>query len=288
MIDKITPRPADEISTKLKEVGFTDMDIIRTQKNTYTSHFVNAESAEYLIIEDDFPNGKPDFGNERVIFTTREIVNNVETMKVTTCLNPLHTTLAVTGVLLNKKTIYDEMNDTELKKLVEKIGYDEGLKVVINPGIINPKNFIDEVLNERFTNPYTKDTPERIATDTSQKVGIRFGNTIKSFVEDDHLDTQELIGIPLALASWIRYLIAVDDNGDSFTPSSDPLLCELQEILSGVKIGDQNIKLDKILSNEDIFGIDLTSIELGKRVEIYFNEMIKETGAVRNTLKKYL
>ncbi len=220
--------------------------------------------------------------------TAREIVNNVETMKVTTCLNPLHTALAVTGVLLNHNTISDEMEDLELRKLVNKIGYDEGLKVVINPKIIDPKAFIDEVVNERFTNAYTKDTPERIATDTSQKVGIRFGNTIKAYVDDENLDTTSLVGIPLALASWVRYLLAIDDKGNAYTPSSDPLLDDLQAILKDVKLGDSDVNLSQILSNEDIFGFDLTKIELGKRVETYFNEMIADVGAVRNTLKKYL
>lgn len=288
MIDKITPRPADVVAQELTKMGFEDMGVIQTEKNTFTSHFVNAESAEYLIIEDDFPNGKPDFANERVIFTTREVVNNVETMKVTTCLNPLHTALAVTGVLLNHKTISDEMDDEELKKLVERIGYDEGLKVVVNPEIIDPKAFIDEVINERFTNAYTKDTPERIATDTSQKVGIRFGNTIKAYIDNEELSTTELIGIPLAISSWLRYIMAVDDNGVEYTPSSDPLLDELQEILKDVKLGDSDIRLDKILSNVDVFGVDLTSVELGERIEVYFNEMIAGPGAVRNTLKKYL
>ncbi len=288
MIDKITPRPADEIVNLLTSKGLEGMEVIKTEKNTFTAHFVNAESAEYLIMEDNFPNGKPDFSNERVIFTTREIVNNVETMKVTTCLNPLHTALAVNGILLSHKTIADEMQDVELKKLVERIGYTEGLKVVINPGIIDPKAFIDEVINERFSNAFIIDTPERIATDTSQKVGIRFGNTINAYLADSSLDTKDLVGIPLAIASWIRYLLAVRDNGDTFEPSSDPLLAELQGILSGVKLGDSGVKLDKILSKEDIFGLDLTKVELGARIEGYFNEMIASTGAVRATLKKYL
>ncbi len=99
---------------------------------------------------------------------------------------------------------------------------------------------------------------------------------------------RDRVGIPLALASWLRYLLAVKDNGDVFTPSSDPLLAELQEILKDVKLGDSGVKLDRILSKEDIFGLDLTKIELGARVEQYFNEMIAGTGAVRATLKKYL
>ncbi len=145
-----------------------------------------------------------------------------------------------------------------------------------------------KIRNERFANAFIKDTPERIATDTSQKVGIRFGNTIKSYIADENLDTKDLVGIPLALASWLRYLLAVKDNGEIFTPSSDPLLDELKGILKDVKLGDSGVKLDKILSKEDIFGLDLTQIELGERVEVYFNEMIASTGAVRATLKKYL
>ena len=52
------------------------------------------------------------------------------------------------------------------------------MPVVINPEIISPQKFVDEVLNVRIPNPFMPDTPQRIATDTSQKVGIRYGETI--------------------------------------------------------------------------------------------------------------
>ncbi|MFV0504289.1 MAG: mannitol dehydrogenase family protein [Lachnospirales bacterium] len=289
MIDKITPRPVEEISRNLAQMGFEGMEPIETSKNTFTARFVNAEVAEYLIIEDDFPNGRPDFGNKGVLFTTRSVVNNVETMKVTTCLNPLHTALAVYGVLLNHKTIAEEMEDMELKKLVKRIGYDEGLKVVIDPKIIKPKDFIDEVINERFANSFIKDRPERIATDTSQKVGIRFGNTIKAYVENENLKTEDLMGVPLALAGWLRYLVGIDDVGNKFTLSSDPVLDEngVFKDFANVKIGD-HVEVKNILKREDIFSLDLTKIELGERIKFYFNEMLKEKGGVRKTLQKYL
>ena len=56
-----------------------------------------------------------------------------------------------------------------LNKLIKNIGYNEALPVVENPGILDPKAFIDEVVNERFPNPFIPDQPERIATDTSGK-----------------------------------------------------------------------------------------------------------------------
>ncbi|MFV0440828.1 MAG: mannitol dehydrogenase family protein [Lachnospirales bacterium] len=284
MIDKITPRPNDSVKEELEKMGLENMDTIVTSKNTYTAPFVNAEEVEYLIIEDNFKNGKLDFSNDRVIFTDRDTVNNVEIMKVTTCLNPLHTALAVTGCLLQKEFISDEMEDETLVKLVKKIGYDEGLKVVLDPEIINPKDFIDEVVNIRFPNPYVKDMPQRIATDTSQKVGIRFGETIKKYGDN----AKDLVGIPLAIASWLRYLIGLNDDLEKMEISPDPMLTELQGIVSKVKIGDTDFDVSSILSNEKIFGLNLYNVGLGQNVEKYFGEMISKKGAVIDTLKKYL
>ena len=78
----------------------------------------------------------------------------MEKMKVCTCLNPLHTCLAVFGCILGYEKISDEMQDAELKKLVETVGYVEGLPVVVNPGVLDPKEFIDTVLNVRIPNPF--------------------------------------------------------------------------------------------------------------------------------------
>ena len=111
-------------------------------------------------------------------------------MKVTTCLNPLHTALAVYGCLLGYTLIADEMKDPDLKRLVERIGYTEGLPVVTDPGIIRPEAFLKEVLEQRLPNPFMPDTPQRIACDTSQKVPIRFGETVhllrNLLVQTDH------------------------------------------------------------------------------------------------------
>lgn len=291
MIDKITPRPDDSVKEMLKECGFHNVDSIVTSKNTYVAPFVNAEEPQYLVIEDAFPNGRPNLEEGGIIFTDKETVDKVEKMKVCTCLNPLHTALAIFGCLLNHTLIADEMKDDELKKLVEKIGYDEGLPVVVNPKIIQPKTFIDEVLNIRIPNPFMPDTPQRIATDTSQKLAIRFGETIKAYQESVCLNVTDLKLIPLTLAGWCRYLLAIDDNGEEFEPSSDPMLGTLMPYLEGITLGctmDFHEKLQPILSNEKIFGVNLYGVGLGEVIEGYFSEFVSEKGAVRNTLKKYL
>ncbi len=291
MIDKITPRPAEDVKKQLDDLELEDMAPIITSKNTYIAPYVNAEVPQYLVIEDLFPNGRPALEKAGVYFTTRETVNKTETMKVTTCLNPLHTALAVYGCILGYESIFEEMKDAELKKLVEKIGYDEGMPVVVDPEILSPKEFIDEVINERLPNPFIPDTPQRIATDTSQKVAIRYGETIKSYMSREDLDSSTLTFIPLALAGWLRYLLEKDDELKDYKASSDPMLDELKEKLSGIVVGDPSSytgQLNDILNNEILFGVNLEEAGLDNKIETMFTEMIVGKGAVRMTLKKYL
>lgn len=167
MIDKITPRPDAKVEAMLAEDHIGGLDAVVTSKNTYIAPFVNAEECEYLVIEDAFPNGKPALDKGGIIFTDRATVDKVEKMKVCTCLNPLHTALAIYGCLLGYTLISEEMKNPLLKNMVEVIGYKEGLPVVVNPGILDPKKFIDEVVNVRIPNPFLPDSPQRIATDTS-------------------------------------------------------------------------------------------------------------------------
>ena len=291
MIDKITPRPAKAIEEALTVSGIEDMAPIVTEKNTFIAPFVNAEKPQYLVIEDNFPNGRPPLEEAGVYMTDRETVNNTEKMKVMTCLNPLHTALAVYGCLLGYNSIADEMKDNELRALVEKIGYDEGMPVVIDPKIINPSDFIHEVVEKRLPNPFVPDSPQRIATDTSQKMSVRFGETIKAYVQRNDLDVTSLTFIPLAIAGWLRYLLEVDDFGNEMVCSGDPMFLSLKKELEGVKIGNPeslNGKLTSILSNDVIFGCDLMKIGLGKKIEQMVREEIEGIGAVRETLKKYL
>jgi fructuronate reductase len=293
MIDKIIPRPDDDVRKMLAADGLEDINGVVTGKNTYAAPFVNAEETQYLIIEDVFPNGRPALEKTGVLFTDKETVDKVEKMKVCTCLNPLHTSLAVFGCLLGYTRISDEMMNPLLLKLVEGVGYREGLPVVINPGIINPREFLDVVIKVRLPNPFMPDSPQRIATDTSQKIPIRFGETIKAYLagkaEDKTVD--DLIFIPLVLAAWLRYLMGVDDEGNPFEISPDPLYTSLIPILARIDLGYKghvNAILTPILSNSKIFGVDLYKAGLGERIESYFSELIYTTGAVAATLQKYI
>ena len=291
MIDKITPRPDAKVEAMLAEDHIGGLDAVVTSKNTYIAPFVNAEECEYLVIEDAFPNGKPALDKGGIIFTDRATVDKVEKMKVCTCLNPLHTALAIYGCLLGYTLISEEMKNPLLKNMVEVIGYKEGLPVVVNPGILDPKKFIDEVVNVRIPNPFLPDSPQRIATDTSQKLSIRFGETIKAYEASPDLHTEDLKLIPLVYAGWLRYLMGIDDEGREFTPSSAPLLEEARQYVADYELSSAPkdlSKLDALLANEKIFGVNLHAIGMDTLVKQYFAELSSGMGAVAAALKKYV
>ncbi len=290
MIDKITPRPAEQIANDLEKSGIENMQPITTEKHTFIAPFVNAEEPQYLVVEDNFPNGRPALEKAGVYMADRDTVIKAERMKLTVCLNPIHTALGPYDVMLGYELFADGMSDPELSKLANQVGYQEGLPVVPDPGIISPKAFIDEVVYERFPNKYLGDTSQRICTDISMGVPFRFGETIRAYVERDG-SAKSLNGIPVAIAGWLRYLLAVDDEGKPYTLAPDPMKEELREQMAGIEVGNPDSvgdRLKPILHNANIWGLDLYEAGIGDKIEEIFRAQLAGPGAVRGTLKQYL
>ena len=268
MIDKITPRPSEQIAADLEKMGVEHMQPVITEKKTYIAPFVNAEKPQYLVI-----------------------VNLSERMKVTVCLNPVHSAVGPLGVVLGYDLFAHMLNTNEdMMKMARMVAYDEGLLVVPNPGILSPQAFVDELFEERFPNEYLGDTNLRLAVDVSQMVGIRFGETVKAYVEK-YGDASRLTAIPLGIAGWLRYLLAVDDEGKAYELAPDPMKEELQEQLKEIAVGQPETcknQLRPILSNNRLFAINLYDAGLGDKIEKMFREMIDGTGAVKATIHKYV
>ena len=292
MIVKITPRPSDAIAADLETLGVEDMAPVITSKRTYIAPFINAEQPQYLVIEDRFPNGRPElekgFG---VYLADRATVNLSERMKVTACLNPVHSATGPVGVVLGEE-LYAKMLNTnpDMMKMARMVAYDEGLPMVEDPKILSPKAFTDELFTDRFPNEYLGDTNLRLATDTSQGVGVRFGETIKAYVKK-YGSAERLTAIPLGIAGWLRYMLGVDDMGNTYELAPDPMVPEIQAALSSVVFGNPASLTDQlhpILSNEKVFFIDLYKAGLGEKIEGMFREMIAGKGSTKATIHKYM
>ena len=85
--------------------------------------------------------------------------------------------------------------------------------------------------------------------------------------------------------------MGLDDNGEAFTISSDPLLSELQPYLTDIQLGKAcpvcvHKALQPILSNANIFAVDLYEAGLGETVEALFLKLVAGPGAIRAVLKE--
>lgn len=290
MIDKITPRPSVDIANDLEQLGVENMQPVITGKRTYIAPFINAEGPQYLVIEDSFPNGRPalEYG-KGVYMADRETVNKAERMKVTVCLNPVHSALGPLMVVLGIELFAEGLKDPALLKMGRQVVYTEGFKVVEDPKIISPEAFADELFEDRFPNLYLGDTNLRLSTDVSQGVGVRFGETTKSYVA--RFGTAEsLTAIPFGIAAWIRYMMAVDDQGNPYELAPDPMNEYFTKQLSTVVLGDADSLTDQlkpILSNENIFFTDMYKAGIGTKIEEMFSEMIAEKGGLRKAVDRY-
>ena len=162
------------------------------------------------------------------------------------------------------------------------------LPVAVDPKVLDPKAFLEDVLTERLVNVNIPDTPQRIATDTSQKVSVRFGNAIKAHIEKG--DVERLEYIPFALAAWFRYLVGVDDSGSAFELSPDPCMTELSEVFSGLEFG---ISLSEALEKTEkllpiYIGCDILNTGITEKTAEYFYKMMGGVGAVRKTLAELI
>jgi fructuronate reductase len=84
--------------------------------------------------------------------------------------------------------------------------------------------------------------------------------------------------------------MGIDDKGNPFTISPDPLYPSLFPFIEGIKLGDTgpfHAQLEPIFSNSRIFGVNLYEAGLGEKVESYFAELVTGPGAVAAALEKY-
>ena len=291
MIDKITPRPSETLAAEYEAMGIEDMMPVITAKRTYIAPFVNAEKPQYLVIEDHFPNGRPQLEKGHGVYMTdRHTVNLAERMKVTACLNPVHSALGPLEVVLGIPLFADGLKDPTLLKMAKMVAYGEGMPAIEDPLILSPKAFTDELFEDRFVNEYLGDTNLRLATDVSQGVGVRFGETIKTYVRR-YGSAEQLVAIPLGIAGWLRYMLGVDDQGNPYELAPDPLNEEMTMRLAEVHFDDPTSLTDQlvpVLSNENIFFADLYKAGLGHKIEELFRQMIAGPGSARRTVEKYM
>jgi fructuronate reductase len=83
--------------------------------------------------------------------------------------------------------------------------------------------------------------------------------------------------------------MAMDDDGNPFTLSPDPMLEMVCPYVRKIEFGmtdEVEEMIQPVLRNKSIFGVDLYEAGIAQSVCSYFIELIAGAGAVRATLRK--
>lgn len=154
MVDRITPRPTDDIAERVREVtGIKDRAPVM------------GEAFIQWVIEDDFIAGRPqleDVGVEMV-----ESVLPWEEAKIR-ILNASHSCIAWAGTLLGQSYIHESTQTDAIRQLAWDY-VTEDVIPSLSPSPLNLENYRDVVLS-RFGNPYIQDTNQRVAADGLSKI----------------------------------------------------------------------------------------------------------------------
>jgi len=231
MVDRITPATTA-----------ADLDEFAAISGHYDAALVIHEPFRQWVIEDDFPQGRPDWHLAGVQMVTD--VERHELMKLR-CLNGTHSALAYLGYLAGHETIADSVAAPAFAALCERLWHEEILPTVPQPEGEDLPAYC-AALMARYRNPAIRHLTWQTAMDGSQKLPQRILGTLR-----DNLATGRMpLGLCLVIAGWMRYVAGTDEAGRPIDVR-DPMADHLKLAATSAE------PVTALLGIEAIFGSDL-------------------------------
>ncbi|MBU3843418.1 MAG: mannitol dehydrogenase family protein [Candidatus Anaerobiospirillum pullicola] len=240
MVDRITPRPSQDLPAKIKQYTGAD-DCVP----------VMSESFFQWVIEDKFKTVRPPLEKAGVQMVDSVMAYEDAKLRI---LNASHTCLALLGVIKGYNFVFECARDPEIYQLAHDYVTQSVIPCIQGHGI-DVEAYRDEVLN-RFKNDHIRDTLQRIAQDSFSK--------LISFVQPTLLDCYRLgvdpKGVVLIPALYLNFLFMLKAGkikfeyqdssfdqswADSVTSASDPVLAFANTKLLFAEVSGQ----DKFVSD---------------------------------------
>ncbi|PXX96264.1 mannitol dehydrogenase family protein [Halomonas sp. LBP4] len=209
MVDRIVPAMTAADFARLAELGVEDPNA------------VVGEAFAQWVVEDDFPQGRPDWAADGV-----EMVADVapfETMKLR-MLNGSHSLLAYLGAPEGIETVFEAVSRDDLRALLHRYMLEEAAPTLAMPEGTDLVAYADSLL-ARFANDSLRHRLHQIAMDGSQKLPQRWLQGSLARREAGQAAPCTALG----LAAWIRYTAGRDRQGDAY-PVDDPLASRFAEL----------------------------------------------------------
>ncbi len=196
MVDRITPRPSEEVFER----------VARATGEKNASAVMGEEFIQW-VLEDNFINERPALEKVGV-----ELVGNVEPYENAKIrlLNATHSCIAWAGSLLG----YNYIHEGLLQPAIRKMAYDyitNDVIPILLPSPINLENYRDLVL-DRFSNAYLKDTNQRVAMDGFSKIPGFIVPTIKTRLKRE----ESIVDVIMLPALFLEFLKMWDVGKISF------------------------------------------------------------------------
>lgn len=259
MVDRIVPAAVPRCSEQaLAVLGVRDNAALFT------------ESFWQWVIEDNFVDAADGRVLARAGVTVVADVRPYEDAKLR-MLNGSHSALACLGVLIGLPTVFDCVSDCNIRCFLYQLMTREVMGNLSRPGL---NEYRDELL-DRFVNPEVKHGVHQIATDSSQKIGLRWLPSILA----QRRAGASFAHHAFAAACWMRYCLGEDEGGNSYA-INDPQAPLLRQIAHTHR-GSSRATVDAFMQLSTIWG-DALGTDAGWKKEVArWHARIASGGAMR-------
>ena len=234
MVDRIVPAMTESDFARLAELGVDDPAA------------VVCESFSQWVVEDHFPQGRPDWELEGVQMVAD--VAPFETMKLR-MLNGSHSLLAYLGAVENIDTVSDAIAQPVFVALLRRYMQQEVVPTLNMPEGSDLAAYGDSLL-VRFANDSLRHRLHQIAMDGSQKLPQRWLQGTLSNLQAG----RDVTCVALGVAAWIRYTAGSDLSGNMHKVD-DPMADRFAALHASQGTPEAVVKA--FLSLEDVFPAEL-------------------------------
>ncbi len=262
MVDRIVPAATEEVADAAKAaLGLEDDCALST------------ETFWEWVIEDQFADPADAVLLSKCGVRVTPDVHSYEEAKLR-MLNGSHSAMALMGAITGRPYIATCIGADHIREFVYRLMSRE-----VSPHL-SRADWADyrDALIQRFGNPYLKHSVHQIATDSSQKIPQRWPPSILGQIAKG----QSFEHHALAAAIFLRYTLAVDEQGHAYTlndPQAESLLA-----IGKNQVSDATGSLNTLLSREDLWGTELPHNTVWAERVAYWHDQVIHQG-VDATLK---
>jgi fructuronate reductase len=237
MVDRIVPAATPEVMAAAQEaLGLQDQCALST------------EGFWEWVIEDRFADAADAALLQSAGVRVTGDVHSYEEAKLR-MLNGSHTAMALMGAITGRPYIANCIGESHIRTFVHQL---MGREVAPHLSRSDWADYRDALI-ARFGNPYLKHSVHQIATDSSQKIPQRWPPSVLGQIAQGASFEHHA----LAAAVFVRYTLAVDENGQAYTVN-DPQAESLMAIGAAQRT-EPKACVHALLAREDLWGKVLPS-----------------------------